>query len=125
MRNAGIFVAVIAAVTVGFQVSDAHGAGAGPKKVKYADVQKILTAKCVGCHGAGRPRGGIDLTNYKSVMKGGEDGPIVKAGDPSKSNLYLAVSGAPNVRQMPPRGPKLDAKDLKTIEAWIKGGAKN
>ena len=128
MKNLWIALAGVAILGVGFQVAVAKGphagAGATKAKVKYEDVQKILTVSCVRCHGAGRPRGGIELTSYETVMKGGENGPVVVAKDLKKSPLYLAISGAPGYRQMPPRGPQLDAKDVKTIEAWIKAGAK-
>jgi mono/diheme cytochrome c family protein len=128
MRNTFLILAGIAAIGVGFQVAIAKnphaGAGAAKAKVKYAEVQKILTVSCVRCHGDARPRGGINLTKYEAVMKGGEDGAIVVAGNPKKSVLYLAVAQSTGYRPMPPRGPKLGEKDLKTIESWIKEGAK-
>ena len=128
MKNAWIVIAGVAAIGVGFQVAGAKnpigGAGAVKSKVKYADVQKILTVNCARCHGEERPRGGIDLTKYESVMKGGEQGAIVVAGNVKKSVLYSAISGVQGFRQMPPRGPKIGEKDLKTIESWIKAGAK-
>jgi mono/diheme cytochrome c family protein len=128
MKNICILLAGVAAIGVGFQVAGAKNPAGGfasaKAKVKYADVQKIFDASCIGCHGAGRPRGGINLTSYESVLKGGEDGPILVAGDPKKSALYLAITATQPYRPMPPRGPKLADKDIKTIETWIKAGAK-
>ena len=126
MRNLGFLVAITAVVGVGYQFSLASSpAKSGPPKVKYADVQKIFDASCIRCHGAGtRIAGAINLTNYEGVIKGGEDGPILVAGKPDTSLLYKAVSQAPGIRPMPPRGPKLAEKDIKAIYSWIKAGAK-
>ncbi len=95
----------------------------GAPPVKFASVKKIFDANCIGCHGATRPRGGIDLRTYESVIKGGERGKIVTPKDTSKSVLWTAVSYKPGMRPMPPKGKLADA-DLKLIEAWITQGAK-
>lgn len=89
----------------------------------YAAVQAVFTKSCVGCHGAGRPKGGISLTDHDSVMKGGKEGPIVVAGDPAGSLIIKALRGQPGARKMPPGAP-LAEDQIKTVEAWIKDGAK-
>lgn len=98
-------------------------AGSGKAPTGYAAVQEIFTNNCVGCHGAGRPRAGIQLTDYASVMKGGRRGPVVVAGKPDASPLFQAVSGKPGARPMPPKG-LLPADQQKSIEDWIQKGAK-
>ncbi len=90
----------------------------------YADVQALLTAKCVGCHGE-NGKEGIDLRTYESVMKGGEHGAIVTAGDPAASLIVKAVRGAEGVDKMPKMGAPLTEDEIGKIEAWIKAGAKN
>src|SRR5579862_76214 len=60
----------------------ASSTGAPAASGGYAAVQAIFTKNCVGCHGLDKPKGGISLTNYAAVIKGGTDGPIVNAGDP-------------------------------------------
>ncbi len=78
------------------------------------------------CHGAGGrrgPAGGVDLTNYDSVIKGGRSGPVVVAGDPASSVIVKQISGA--TPAMPKNKPPLSADDVKTISDWIKAGAKN
>ena len=83
---------LLAAATVQ-TVHAGAGRGFAPAQVKYKSVQKIFGANCVGCHGA-HPRGEIDLRTYESVMKGGEDGPVVKAKDADHSVLYRAITGS-------------------------------
>lgn len=89
----------------------------------FASVQPILTQNCAGCHGENRPRAGIKLTSLDAVMKGGERGPIVKAGDPENSILTQALRGSHGMKKMPPRG-SLPEEQIKTVEDWIKAGAK-
>ena len=91
---------------------------------KFADVEKIFTANCLPCHSADRHKAGINLTTYADVMKGNNDGPIIKAGDVKKSFLIKAIRHQPGAAFMPPRAPQLPEKTIKTIEDWIKAGAK-
>ncbi len=89
--------------------------------VTFAKASAIFQANCIGCHGGGNPKSGLDLSSYQGAMKGGRGGVDVVAGDPDSSNImkFLKASGKPI---MPPSGPISDA-DIATIAAWIKGGA--
>lgn len=99
--------------------------GASASASGYAAVQAILTPNCVGCHGENRPKGGINLTSFDGVMKGGEDGPIVTAGDPDKSKIIDALRGRNGAMAMPKGKPPLAEDQIKAVEDWIKAGAKN
>jgi|GEM_PF-3236909 len=90
--------------------------------VPYAKVQAIFTKNCTGCHGVARPRAGITLANYDSVMKGGRKGPIVVAGNPDKSALYGAISGKANLTRMPLNETPLSPGDQTAIKNWISQG---
>jgi mono/diheme cytochrome c family protein len=98
---------------------------ATPNESSYAKVQAVLDKSCVGCHGEKNPKGGIDLRNHEVVMKGGEEGAIVVAGDPAKSVLVKALKGIDGVKKMPLRGEPLTEEQIKLIEAWIQDGAKS
>ncbi|MDR3690458.1 MAG: c-type cytochrome [Fimbriimonas sp.] len=90
--------------------------------VSFDKVAKIFNTNCIGCHGSGNPRSGLDLTSYQGVMTGGRGGAVITAGDPDNSRImaYLKANGKP---VMPPRGQLSDG-DLQTIAGWIKAGAK-
>ncbi|HRK22811.1 MAG TPA: c-type cytochrome [Fimbriimonadaceae bacterium] len=90
----------------------------------YAGVQAILTARCMPCHGE-NGKEGIDLRSYDSVMKGGEHGAIVKAGDAAGSQIIHALRGHNGIKQMPMNQAPLSEEDIKKIEDWINAGAKN
>ncbi|HZH98285.1 MAG TPA: c-type cytochrome domain-containing protein [Fimbriimonadaceae bacterium] len=99
--------------------------GAAEQTVAFADIQPILKEKCVGCHGTDSPKEGISLVSHESIMKGGEHGPIITAGDPENSLLIHALRGSHGRKQMPPKMDPLPEEQIAKIEAWIKGGAKS
>jgi mono/diheme cytochrome c family protein len=81
------------------------------------DVAPLLTSACGNCHTGARKKGGVDLTSYDTIMK------TVKANDPDKSKLVMAVSGK-GAKLMPPKKGLSDAQ-IDTLKAWINAGAKN
>lgn len=93
-----------------------------PAAVGFATVQPILNENCIGCHGADHPKAGLTLTSYESVMKGGTEGPVVIAGDKTKSLLIQVLHAADGKPQMPPKGP-IAADKISAIEAWVAAGA--
>lgn len=90
----------------------------------FAKVEAVFAANCVKCHGGAAPKGGIDLSTYASVMKGGEGGPVVVAGDPANSKIVMALNGAPGVKKMPMMAEPLPADQIAIVSDWIKDGAK-
>lgn len=89
----------------------------------FSSVQPILSANCTGCHSEGG-KAGINLTSQESIMKGGQEGPIVTPGDPDKSKIVDALRGRNGAKQMPFGRTPLPEADIAKVEAWIKAGAK-
>jgi hypothetical protein len=88
------------------------------------DVQPILTAHCTSCHGAAKKRSGLRLDNARAVRTGGDSGPAVVPGKSSESRLIQAVTGGnDDVKVMPPKGPRLEAREIARLRAWIDAGA--
>src|SRR5690349_20867202 len=59
------------------------------RNLTYAkDIKPMLQASCFRCHGEERAKGGLKLTSLENVLKGGEDGKVVVAGD-SKASLLV------------------------------------
>jgi protein TonB len=113
-------------VLVGFQHATApKSSSLKPKPPTFKDVQSVLNENCVGCHSGDRAKAEIDLSSYATMMKGGEDGLIVKPGAPKHSLIVQALRGVPGVRRMPPRHDPLAEAKIVLIENWIKAGAKN
>lgn len=99
---------------------EAPAAGSTPG---YGDVDKIFQANCMPCHSSSRAAGGLDLSSYATLMKGGDDGAMVVAGNADGSALtgYLTGQRRP---AMPKGRDPLSATDQQTIHDWIQGGAK-
>lgn len=95
-----------------------------PSPIKYAEVQKIFDAKCVGCHGTTTPKAGLSLTSYDGLMKGTGQGPAVTPGDATGSLLVQVITATNGKPQMPPKNP-LPQDQIQLIEDWIIAGAKN
>ena len=94
----------------------------------FGDVVAVATANCMPCHSAQKKAGGLSLASYDDLMKGGSDGPVVKAGDPDHSLLVEVLKGPttnPKVPQMPMKRPPLQAGDIQKVSDWVKSGAKN
>lgn len=89
----------------------------------YATVRPIFNSKCVSCHGASPPAGGLRLNTYSGVMKGGNSGKAVIPNKPDESLLVKRIKGIGGSK-MPPGG-SLSTTDIGKIETWIRNGAKN
>jgi hypothetical protein len=91
----------------------------------YADVAPIFEERCIICHnGPGAPKK-LQLTSYDNIMKGSENGPVVRPGDPDGSELMKRILGISTPR-MPLTGPPwLSDEQIDLIRRWIAGGAKN
>ena len=85
------------------------------------DVQPILSAYCLTCHGKSSPEQGVDLRTARTVLRGGFNGPVVKRGSPDESLLYQKLSQG----KMPPRAFKSQVPEgeIETIRRWIEAGA--
>jgi hypothetical protein len=79
-----------------------------------ADVEPVLKAKCVACHGAA-PQAKLDLRSAEGILKGGNSGPVVVPGSAEKSLMMTKVVTG----QMPPGKLKLTDTEIDEIRGWI------
>ncbi len=95
----------------------------GKETVSFAtDVAPILINNCIDCHGQRNPRGGLSLVSFQRLLRGGDSGPIFKAGTPQDSNLIGRITGE-EMPRMPLRRPALTPKQIELISTWIREGA--
>src|SRR4029079_1916509 len=84
-------------------------------------IRPILKTHCFDCHGEGEKlKGGLDLRLRRLMIKGGDDGPVIVPGKPTKTLLFKLVHNG----EMPKRDQKLTPGQITLIEQWIAGGAK-
>lgn len=100
-----------------------------------ADVEPIFLAECNDCHGAKRPKKGLDLSagvGYEALVgKPANEVPdllLVKPGDPDGSYLWHKMEHTAAEGKGMPRtlfsSKKLPAEQLDLIKRWIADGAK-
>lgn len=85
-------------------------------------IRPVLVDHCYKCHSADSKiiKGGLRVDNRQALIKGGDSGPAIVPGDPTKSLLIKALKY--DGLEMPPKG-RLSDSVIKDFETWIKMGA--
>jgi hypothetical protein len=95
---------------------------AAEEKVTYVDnVLPVLRQRCGSCHNPDKKTGGLDVTSYAAVMRGGGSGEVIAPGSASGSYLYR-VANHDDEPKMPPDAPPIPEAERQLIKAWIDGG---
>lgn len=82
------------------------------------EVEPILKARCLKCHGGeDKIRGDFRVTSRSAVIRGGELGPAVSLDKPDESMLLKAVNY--DGLEMPPTG-RLPAAEVAILTRWVK-----
>ena len=88
------------------------------------DIQPILEASCVKCHGRGKSKGDWRLDTRETFLQPGESGPALAAGDSAQSRLIHLVAGTDPDEIMPQKGTRLTAEQVGLLRAWVDQGLK-
>ena len=94
--------------------------------IVYVDIiQPIFNSKCVGCHNKDKDKGGLDLTNIDSILKGGKSGNTIVAGNAEKSELFHRITLPQHSSKFMPADnrPPLTPVEIHFIKQWIATGA--
>jgi uncharacterized membrane protein/mono/diheme cytochrome c family protein len=92
----------------------------------YQDVvQPILEQKCYSCHADAKQKGGLRLDNQEWMLKGGEDGIVLRPGNLEGSEIYKRLILDPlEEKHMPPKGKlQLTDEEKRLMQWWISTGA--
>jgi hypothetical protein len=100
---------------------------ATPDQVSFFEskVRPLLADNCFRCHGGEsekKPKAGLDLTNLRGLLQGGESGPALVPNELDKSRIIEAVRYRNEDMAMPPKKP-LKPIEVKVLEDWVKMGA--
>lgn len=107
----------------------AFSADLTPEQTEFFEnkIRPVLAERCYGCHSteSGKDKGGLLLDTRDAILKGGDSGPALVAGDASKSLLLKAIKRQDPETAMPPKGKgdALTTDQTADFEAWIKMGA--
>jgi uncharacterized membrane protein/mono/diheme cytochrome c family protein len=101
-----------------------------PKNLAAADIYLDVVApafrqRCHSCHNDSKKKGGLSLASYAALMKGGEKGPVIAAGQPDKSDLVRRISLAHGDADFMPQDGKtpLSREQTAAIRWWVAAGA--
>lgn len=87
------------------------------------EVRPILESRCFDCHGAIKQKSGLRLDSRAGVLEGGDFGPALIPGNPTKSHLIELISSHDENERMPPEGDALTPNELDVLKRWIAEGA--
>jgi len=88
-------------------------------------VLPIMQSKCISCHNVGKKKGGLLLTSYDNIIRGGENGDVIFSGDLQASELFRRIT-LPEQHDdfMPSEGKRpLTDQEVNLLEWWIDSGA--
>jgi uncharacterized membrane protein len=85
-----------------------------------ADIRPILREYCLDCHGASdQIEGSLDLRLVRFMLRGGDSGPALIAGNADASLILQRVES----EDMPPGTLKVSPEKIAILRAWIANGA--
>ena len=89
------------------------------------DVQPIFENKCLECHNPNKIKGKLLMDSAEALLKGGDTGPGLVAGQPDNSEMIKRVILPKDHDDiMPPKGGPLAANEIDVLKRWIAEGAK-
>ena len=117
-------VSSVVAILLGIAVCPWAAGAQTPEQVDFFEkrVRPVLANNCYGCHSlqVPQPLSGLRLDSREALLEGGNRGPAVVPGDPSRSRLIQAVRH--QTLMMPPNG-NLAEPEIADLEQWVEMGA--
>src|SRR4028119_2140097 len=119
---------LVSSLALAVGVFGARGEVDAASEVTYAQVAEIFEAHCMDCHTSVDPEGKLIMEPYEELMRGGESGLSIVAGDSAASLLVRYIEGTVEKDGkkliMPPgKRKKLEAAEIEAIRKWIDAGA--
>lgn len=87
----------------------------------WSVIGALFRDRCVMCHSAEAAARGLRLDSYEGARAGGENGPVLRPGDPAASELFRRLLGESRPR-MPFLSYPLTDAEIARVERWIAAG---
>jgi mono/diheme cytochrome c family protein len=88
-----------------------------------SEAHKLLSDRCVSCHGPEKQKGGLRLDSREGLLAGGDSGAAIVLSNATASLLYSNVAGLNPDSVMPPKGERLTTNEVALLVAWLNSGA--
>ncbi len=97
----------------------------GNETVSFArDIAPVLATSCFGCHvNAQNARGNLNMSNFQTMLRGGDSGPPITPRQPMTSLLVQRIKGEGGEPRMPMGREPLSDEVIAKFEKWIAEGA--
>jgi mono/diheme cytochrome c family protein len=82
-------------------------------------IKPVLKARCYACHGALAQKAGLRVDTAEQLLRGGDSGAVVTAGDPDGSELIRRLVSTDLTERMPPEGHPLTGEQIEQFRQWI------
>lgn len=119
----------VAVVPVGASAVHAEPAAGDDRSAEpvsyHRQVEPIFRSRCFGCHQGAKQLGDYRMTEFSSLLRGGESGePAVVPGDAEASYLVQQITPTDGFAEMPKAPAKpLRPEEVSLISRWITEGA--
>lgn len=101
------------------RAAEKHLIGIG-KLVSFAEtVAPIFSKRCLACHNARTAKGRYNMETFAAILKGGESGDALDAGDADSSTLFAMIEDG----SMPKDADPLTPEQIAAVKNWINTGA--
>ncbi|HUE69345.1 MAG TPA: DUF1553 domain-containing protein [Pirellulaceae bacterium] len=105
------------AVSLGWSFGSAHAAD------YESQVKTVFQRHCFACHGALKQEGNLRLDTLAAMLRGGDSGAAVAAGDAAASLIVQRITSSDAAERMPQEAEPLPAEQIEAIKTWIAAGA--
>lgn len=97
----------------------------GTETVSFSrEIAPILVDQCRGCHvESNRPRGGLNLDSFASLLRGGDSGALLVPRRSAESLLVKKLEGTGGGNRMPAQRDPLKREQIELVKRWIDEGA--
>src|SRR5262249_7528723 len=85
-------------------------------------IRPVLAGECLPCHGGKKISSGLKVDSREALLKGGDRGPAIVAGEPNGSLLIQAIRQVHDEVKMPPKR-RLSDEVVAAFARWIADGA--
>ncbi|RBP40593.1 cytochrome c [Roseimicrobium gellanilyticum] len=115
---------IISSTAFASQTPEAEAQQAAKLEFFEKKVRPILVSHCYSCHSADtKPSGGLRVDDRNGLLMGGNAGPAVIAGDPTKGLLLDRILHTDPKKRMPKEGELLTESEVEVLKTWITDGA--
>lgn len=103
-----------------------NGQGEEASVSYYSQIRPVFQAQCHGCHQPAKSRGGYVMTDFATLLKGGDSkNKAIIPGNPDHSYLVELITPVNGEAEMPQKGDPLQGAEIEWIRCWIAQGAKD